>query len=184
MHILIATDGHIDDQQAADLVARFHEPGDRVTIMTAINHPREFLTSAAEITGVEAIAKLAHEAGAGVLGVASGAKAAERMAASSHSHQKVPSIEGLFTSEARHRTEGLHEALTTRQIESNVIWRSTEYQTANAILGVVDSEDADLLLVGDHRIRRGRHGLGATATKLVRDCPIPVTIVKSPKLDS
>ena len=39
MHILVATDGTLDPDAAAEAVARWHTEGDTVTVFTAMNIP-------------------------------------------------------------------------------------------------------------------------------------------------
>ncbi|MFV9673734.1 MAG: hypothetical protein ACNYZH_10960, partial [Acidimicrobiia bacterium] len=43
MHVLIATDGHLDPTATADLAARLAGPEGRVTVLTVVEVPRTFI---------------------------------------------------------------------------------------------------------------------------------------------
>ena len=135
MHILVATDGHLDADKATGLIARLHQSGDAVTLLTAVDHPREFLGDYASFSGVDEVAKIAHEAGPGVIALASGAKAAERLTATSSStppHQ----LNEYFTTTAQRRLRNLLQRLDDRGIEATAAWSPTENQTARTILEI------------------------------------------------
>ncbi len=177
MHILVATDGHLDAVKATGLIARLHQSGDAVTLLTAVDHPREFLGDYASFTGVDEVAKIAHEAGPGVIGMASGAKAAERLTASSTSTPPHP-LNEYFTTTAQRRLKDLLQRLDDRGIEATAAWSPTENQTARTILEYAERENADLLIIGSHGRGRFEGPLGSTVTKLMRRAPIPVLVVK------
>jgi hypothetical protein len=75
------------------------------------------------------VAKIAHEAGPGVIGMASGAKAAERLTASSTSTPPHP-LNEYFTTTAQRRLKDLLQRLDDRGIEATAAWSPTENQTA------------------------------------------------------
>jgi len=178
MHILVATDGTLDPDRAADVVARLYEKGDDVTVVTAVQFPREFLAGVARTTGVTQVADFAHEAGAGVLGIAGGAKAAERF---SQPKTVAPSDHPLgqyFADTAHQRTDGLRRALTERGVESITVWASTENQTARTILDLATRNDADVLVIGRKGQGRFEGPLGSTVTKIARRAPMDVLIVR------
>lgn len=179
MHILIATDGHLDAKKATELVSRLHRPDDAVTVLTALDHPRQFLRDYAEAAGVTEVATIAHEAGAGVIGMASGAKAAERLAPLMH-HQAEEHPGGLgryFAATARTRVDVLIDLLKDAGITAEAAWTTTDSQTAKTILEAAERADADLLVVGSHGRRRAEGVLGSTVTKLLRRASMPVVVV-------
>lgn len=176
MHILVATDGQLNPEKAAELVARLFEPDDTVTVLTALDHPREFLRDFAEVTGVEELARIAHEAGPGMMG--GGSLAAERLAPSAKSKEGRGPLNDYFTTTAQRRLRDLVERLDSRGITAQGMWSPTENQTAKTILSVVAREGADLLVVGSHGQGRFEGALGSTATKLMRRAKIPVLVVR------
>lgn len=176
MHILVATDGHLDPEKATDFVARLHEPDDTVTVLTALDHPREFLRDFAELTGVEEVAKIAHEARAGMMG--GGSMAAERMAPRVASGTHVQQLNVYFTTTAQRRVKDLLARLESRGITATAMWSPTENQTAKTIMTVAAREGADVLVVGSHGAGRFEGALGSTVTKLVRRAPMPVLVIR------
>ncbi|MCP4223932.1 MAG: universal stress protein [Actinomycetia bacterium] len=180
MHILIATDGHLDPKKATEMVTRMHRPDDMVTVLTAVEHPRQFLRSYAEETGVDEVATIAHEAGPGVLGIASGAKVAERLAPLLHHEQteEYPAeLERYFATTARRRVDHLIDLLKAQGIIAEAAWTATDHQTADSILDAAKRADADVLVVGSHGQRRFEGVLGSTVDKLLRRASIPVVVI-------
>lgn len=179
MHIFIATDGTLETEKAADMVARLYEPGDSVTIITAIHFPREFLSGMAKATGVSQVAEFAHEAGAGVLGIAGGAKAAERLKTTidARAEPKHP-LNTYFADTARQRTDGLRKRLAELGVEAVAAWVSTENQTARTILSMASKNEADILVIGSHGRGRYEGPLGSTVSKIVRRAKMHVVIIR------
>ena len=175
--ILIATDGTLDDEQTANVVARLYEAGDEVCIMTAIEFPREFLSSVAKLANVEDVAKFATEAGAGVLGIGGGAKAAERFALRPKEMDQHP-LGDYFAKTAHDRTDSLRELLRERDVDAVAAWACTEHQTARTILNIAEAYEADILVIGAKGGGRFEGALGSTVTKVVRRAPMNVVIVK------
>ena len=175
--ILIATDGNLDDERTADVVARLHEPDDEVCVVTAIQFPREFLKSVAKLSGVDDVAEFAREAGAGVLGIGGGAKAAERFARRPNGAADHP-LGDYFAKTAHERTDGLRKLLAERGVDAVAAWASTENQTARTILEIADKYEADILVIGSHGRGRFEGPLGSTVTKVARRAPMHVVIVK------
>ncbi len=179
MHILVATDGTIDTSRTATMVERIHQEGDVVTLVTVIQFPREFLNSLVKSTGVTEVANFAREAGAGVLGIAGGAKAAEKhlpklLADSQANHP----LNTYFSDTAHQRTDGLRQRLSELGVQPIVAWVSTDNQTARTILGVARNNNADLLVIGSHGRGRFEGPLGSTVTKIVRRATMDVIIIR------
>ena len=184
MHVLVASDGQLDLEKAIDLIARIHEPGDTVTAVTAINHPREFLGDYASLVGVDEVARIAHEAGPGMLNLASGAKAAERLSAApprgprdTGSAPPHP-LHDYFVKTTEARLGPLVDGLAERGVEAKAAWVPTENQTARTILEFAALHQADLLVVGSHGRGRFEGALGSTSTKLMRRAPMPVVVIR------
>ena len=180
MHILVATDGTLDSDAAVGLVSRIHRPDDEVTVFTALDFPRDFLQSYAEVCSVQEVAEIAKAAGPGMLNIASGAKAAERMVASSKPRGggPVPDLDTYFSTVAHQRCSPLEQKLSAAGITAERAYSPTEGQTAASILAVITARDVDLLLIGTHGRGRFEGQLGATVTKIMRHAPIPVLLVR------
>ena len=184
MHVLVASDGQLPLDTATELIARIHEPGDTVTVLSAINHPREFLGDYAAIAGVEDVARIAHEAGPGMLNVASGAKAAERLSGSGAKRRRDPGsapahpLHDYFVKTTESRLGPLVDRLAVRGIEATAAWVPTENQTARTILEYAALHEAELLVIGSHGRGRFEGALGSTSTKLMRRAPMPVVVIR------
>lgn len=180
MHIVIATDGQLDPATATEMAARLHRPDDAVTVLTAVEHPRQFLRGYAKVAGVTEVATIAHEAGAGVIGFASGAKAAERLAPLLHhgeSKDDQAQLGRYFTTTAQRRVDHLIDLLEGAGITAEAVWTTTDGRTADSILEAVERVEADVLIVGSHGESRLESMLGSTARKLLQRASIPVVVL-------
>lgn len=177
MHILVATDGTLDAEQAAEAVSRWYTEGDKVTVFTAVNVPTDFLRNLGS-SGVKDAAQIAREAGQTLM---AGDRAAQQMAdkvpAPARPKQDSPVL-GALNSTAESRTEGLVKALADKGIEARHTWRSSDYHTAKTIIETVRELDAGLLIVGSHGHGRFEGLLGSTSTKLVRHAPTAVLVLR------
>lgn len=162
------------------MAARLYRPDDAVTVLTAVEHPRRFLQSYAEVAGVTEVATIAHEAGPGVLGFASGAKAAERLAPLLHHDEprEYPAQLGrYFKTTAQRRVDHLIDLLAKEGIVAEAAWTTTDSQTADSILDAIERVEADVLIVGSRGKSRLEGMLGSTASKLVRHASVPVVVL-------
>jgi nucleotide-binding universal stress UspA family protein len=182
VNILVATDGTLDPQRAADAVARWYVEGDEVGVFTALSVPTEFLRGLGD-SGVKEAALIAQEAGA-TLGA--GDRAAERLIGSikktTPSKVDSPILHAMSTTAAK-RTKPVMDALKEKGIAAKSSWRTTESKTANTILGKVKDFDADLLIIGSHGMGQYEGLLGSTGTKLVRLAPASVLVIRKPSVE-
>lgn len=180
MDILIATDGLLDVSRATEIVGRLHRPGDAVTVLTTVDHPRRMLREHPEPAGVGHVATVAHEAGAGVIGFASGAKAAERLAPWLKQNRSPAQRPGLGTDVAERvtrRADALIQSLDAAGIAVEASLTASHDQTAEAILATAERRRVDLLVVGSHHSNWLENVLGSTAVRLLRRATIPVVVV-------
>ena len=179
MKILVATDGALDADKAADVVARHYQEGDSVSVVTALNVPVEFLTRLGA-SGVKAASEIAHAAGHPM---SSGDRAAERLAGKPGA-TPAPTSESPVTAAlqatGKARVTPIVDALNDRGIEAKGAWRTTENQTARTIMQMVKMDDVDLLVIGSHGRGRFEGKLGSTGTKLVRHAPTDVLVIRNP----
>jgi len=174
MHILVATDGVLSAELAADSVARFYSEGDTVEVFTAVNVPVEFLRGLGD-SGIESASQIALEAAQGL-----GDRAAEQLAKPS-GHQELhgdsPVLKALAAT-ARGRTRPVVTALAAKGVPAEGSWATSENRTARTVLARVKSHNVGLLVIGSHGHGRFEGLLGSTGTKLVRLSPAPVLVIK------
>jgi len=177
VHIFIATDGSLNTAKTAQLVSRLYEPGDSVTIFTAIHFPRSFLQNYAAMGGASDIAAIADAAGSQLT---SGSKAAEHLTTSTHGREADPRqvTKTYFETVAEKCCGPLQSALAELDISSEIAWGMTENQTARTIIAEATVKKADFLVLGSHGQGRFEGPLGSTVTKLVRRSEIPVLLVR------
>ena len=174
----MATDGTLDPDRAADAVARCHDEGDRVFVFTALNVPADFLRGLGR-SGVKVAADIAREAGHPM---SSGDRAAERLAPVRRVSETQPDDSGILTAmsgSATARTQPILDALAKRGIAGEGLWRTTENQTARAIIQTAAAHDCDLVIIGSHGGGRFDGLLGSTGTKVVRRCPADVFVLRT-----
>jgi nucleotide-binding universal stress UspA family protein len=179
MKILVATDGTLDPEKAADAVARHHKEGDSVIVATALNVPVEFLTRLGA-SGVKAASEIAHAAGHPM---SSGDRAAERLAgktATKPAPPADPSVMIALEASGKARVRPIVDALDARGIGAKGVWRTTENQTARTIIQLAKIENVGLIVIGSHGHGRFEGLLGSTGTKLVRHAPIDVLVIRNP----
>lgn len=179
MNILVATDGTLNSQRAADAVQRWYADGDTVTVFTALSVPTDFLRGL-EKSGITAAAQIAHEAGQ-TLGA--GDRAAERLVGKMASQPKAsegsPVLRAMASTAASY-TKPLVDALKQRGIEAKASWRTSESRTAKTILSKVKDSDTDLLIIGSHGRGQFEGKLGGTGSKLVRNVDASVLVIRNP----
>ena len=182
MHILVATDGTLDVERAADAVARYYTQGDEVTVFTAINIPTDGLEHIGD-PGVRKAMTVALEAGQGFT---AGDRAAEQLApprdhhADADARRDNPVLKSLAkTGEAR--TSPVVAALKERGVVASSQWTTTNNRTARTIITAMKRYDTDLLVVGSHGGGRFEGLLGSTGTKLMRLSPASVLMIRNAK---
>jgi len=179
MHILVATDGSLDPDRAADAVARWYTEGDTVEVFSAVNVPTEFLRRLGD-SGVEAASQIALEAGQGFT---AGDRAAEQLAKKSGPqtlHGDSPVLKALKAT-AKSRTKPVVEALDMRGVPAKNTWATTDNKTARSVMAAIKNRNAGLLVVGTHGGGRFEGLLGSTGTKLVRMSPVNVLVIRQAK---
>ncbi len=176
MNILLATDGTLDVDKAADAIARWYQDGDAVTVFTALNVPTDFLRNLGD-SGVKEASTIALEAGQGFT---AGDRAAEQLA---RPHPlKDPPVDSplmkAFHASAVDRTEPMVAALKERGIKAEATWTTTDNKTAKTILAFVEAWQAELVVMGSHGSGRFEGLLGSTGTKIARRCPVSLLMIR------
>lgn len=183
MRMLIATDGTLPVEPTVEHVGRLYQPGDTVTVMTAINLPRRLLDQlkAATATGGAGIEEIVAAAGPGHLGLAGGDRVAERLA---RSQVEVPVIEDFVAAYrdelGRVSTQPLIEGLAAAGMEADTLIRETEERTAATVIDACRERHIDLLVIGSTGRGRFDGFVGSTGTKLFRHAPCDVLLIRVP----
>ena len=170
MQILIATDGNLDPEFAADLAARLAEEGDTVTVATVIEVPRTLLTELRAFY-----------------------RTPPPQAAIDEDHEYVGQpTSGTLTKQwpgddamiARYvadkktkRTNPLKQALEAKGLKPVIIAKESD-APASTIVGLVAEHGADILIIGTHGRSRLEGLLGSTGTKLARLAPCSLILVR------
>lgn len=170
MQILIATDGHLDPEVAADLAARLAEEGDTVTVATVIEVPRTLLTELRAFYRTpppQAAIDEDHEyVGQPTAGTLS---------------KQWPGDDAMiarFVADKKaKRTNPLKQALEARGLTPVVIAKESDAPAAT-IVGLVAEYDIELLIIGTHGRSRLEGLLGSTGTKLARLAPCSLILVR------
>jgi nucleotide-binding universal stress UspA family protein len=183
LNILVATDGTLDPERAADAVARSYADGDQVTVFTAMSVPTEFLRGLGN-SGVTEAVQIALEAGQTL---SAGDRAAERLVGTmppkTTTKTDTPVLHAMAAA-AGERTKPIVTALKERGIEAKATWRGTESRTAHTILGKAKDVEADLLIIGSHGKGQFEGHLGSTGTKLVRLANASVLVIRNPAVEA
>lgn len=175
MHMLLATDGHLNGKATTELVLRLLKPGDTVTVLTVIDHPGDVLRSFAGAAGLKEL----EDTSAAALGFGSGSATVERLEQEAYvKSTRFGPLDQYFESTAAARQESLLVDLRAAGVEATAIWRSTERRTAKTILETATQIGANILVIGSHGGGRFEGMLGSTVTKLVRLAKIPVLLVR------
>lgn len=170
MHVLIATDGQLAAEPAADLAARLAGPEGQVTILTVVEVPRRLLGDLRAAFGditPEAIS-VDHET----------VDVRERVRTE---HSGWPGddavIERYLSDQGQDRTAGLVKALRDKGYEPAIDLREGE-QPAADVLRAVDQLGVDVLCIGSHGKGLFEGLLGSVGTKLIRLSPCPVLLIR------
>lgn len=170
MHMIIATDGDLDPETAADLTARLLAEGDSVTLMTAIEVPRTLLIELRSFyrtpppkARIDEDSEYVGQPTAGTL--------------TSQWPGDDAMIARYVDDQAAKRTDPVKQALESKGITPTVVARESD-APSTAVLRLIEETNADLLLIGTHGRGRFEGLLGSTGTKLARLAPCSVVLVR------
>jgi len=183
MNILIATDGTLPVDDTVAYVTRLHREGDTMTVMTAVNLPRQLLRQLQVIARSEgaSIEEVVDAAGPGFVGIGGGDRVAERLAPTAALGSFDDLLERYHTEVARACTQPMTDGLTEAGITAKTLVRETQNRTAATIIDVCRERKVDLLVIGSTGRGRFEGLVGSTGTKLVRHAPADVLMVRVPQ---
>jgi len=182
MRILVATDGTLPLDAAVSHVQRLWRNGDTVTVMTAINLPRQLLRQLSSIAASEGvpIETIVDAAGPGMMGMGGGDRVADRLRPRVDASTLDEVIERYYRQVAEQNTQPLVDALSAVGIPAGTVVRETQDRTAATIIEVCRDRKIDLLVIGTTGRGRFEGRLGSTGTKLVRLAPADILLVRVP----
>ena len=171
MHVMIATDGSLDANRAAQLAALLAGDDGRVTVYTAIEVPRRLLDemrrAATHPIDDEKVQELSVEY--------------------RHDQAGDPPVTHWAGDDAvlsryvdrhvRERTADLAAAIEQTGVSYTVVGEEGEHP-ARLVLEAVRNNDVDVLCLGTHGLGRFEGLLGSISTKLARLSPCSVMLVR------
>ncbi len=171
MKVLVASDGDLPADSAAELAIRLAGGDGTIRVMTAIEVPRSVLESLRSV----------YQSTAPSPPVASDA---EYVATTSPSSPDIPGwpgddtfIERYVSDQTNQRLTPIAEAIEGRGARADVLGVEAE-DPARAVMDQIESFNADVLVVGSHGRGRFEGLLGSVGTKLVRQSPVTVVVCK------
>jgi nucleotide-binding universal stress UspA family protein len=171
VHVLVATDGEIEASTAAEFAARLAGADGRVTVLTVVEVPRTFINDIREHWGP---------------GDSESVVADYTFVETPVDRRDGPTgwpgddamIERYLADRLARNTRPLVDALRRRGIETVAQVVESENVTPTIIERVV-ALDADVVVIGSHGRGLFQGLLGSTGTKIVRQSPRPVLLIRS-----
>ncbi len=168
MHVLVATDGHLDAERTTPLVTALAGDGGAVTVLTIVEVPRRFLSEMRAARTETSVVSLDHE------DVSLVATTPER-----NSWPGDDAVIQRYLDDKRDARCGpLADALRAAGVEPDVIAREGE-NVARDIIDVAGEVGADVLVIGSRGSGFFDGLLGSTGTKLTRLAPCPLLLIRT-----
>jgi nucleotide-binding universal stress UspA family protein len=171
MHVLIATDGHVEAEKAAPLAARLAGDDGQVTVLTAVEIPRRLLS----------YLRHSYDTTSGDVVILDG-ESVDVRASAPREHSSFPGddviLDRYLRDQEDERTADLVAALRAAGVEPAVEARETE-NTSRTVLDAATEMGVDVLCIGSHGGGLFEGLLGSTGTKIARHAPCPVLIIRS-----
>ena len=168
MHVLVATDGHLNDLKAAEMATALACEDGTVTVLTVVEIPRTFLSAMRSAYSATDVLMLDRED-------------VSVVSSEPREHSSWPGedaiIERYLNDQKEVATTGLVAALKTRGIEPTVVVKEGE-NAAKVILDSIGELNVDVVCVGSHGGGLFEGLLGSTGTKLSRLAPCPVLLIR------
>lgn len=168
MHVMVATDGSLDADQTAELVARLAGEGGRVTVCTAVEVPRQLLN---ELRRAAAPAPDPADLDIEYRRTQAGdTPAGDWVGDDAFVEQYVRRVVAT-------RTDELVAALAATGIDVEVLGVEGE-NASRSILEVVTEHEPEVLCVGTRGLGLFEGLLGSVSTKLARLAPCSVLLIR------
>jgi len=172
MHVLVATDGTLDPELTAPLVASLAGGGGRATVLSIIEINRNMLRDLRSLYGERSVERTDQDA--------------EYVGLQPDSSSGVTAdwpgddqmLKRYMEDQTAQRTSSMVGALTIAGVTAEVVAREGE-DAARAIITAIGELEVDVVCVGSHGRGLFEGVLGSTGTKLARRAPCPVLIIRS-----
>ncbi len=179
MHVLVATDGRIDPEEAAAFAAPLAGPAGRVTVMTVVEIPRRLLDDLRDAMGQ--LREVAIDSDAEYVTPPPAPVVAGSSEPATETPRAWPGDDAMIARYLEDKriayTEPVVEALRARGVAAEGIVEEGE-NAAGTILRRLDELGADVIVIGAHGQGYFEGLLGSTGTKVVRRSPKPVLVLK------
>jgi len=170
MHVMVATDGKLDAEKAADIAGRLAGSGGQVTVFTVVEVPRQMLDEMRAATGNSA------EESARDLEVEYRRDRADDGPPTRWIGDDV--VVARYVSRCvADRTTALAAALDAAGVAHTVVGEEGE-NAARSVLDATKNRDVDVLCIGTHGLGRFEGLLGSLSTKVARLAPCSVVLVR------
>lgn len=171
MRVLVASDGHLPPEPAAELAVRLAGSDGTVILFTAVEIPRSLLESLRSVyENVQAGAPVDTDAE-----YVRAATAQPRVGASWPGDDVF--LERYVSDQTHLRLDPIARAVRERGVEPEVEGVEGE-DAAGAVTSAVERHGAEVLCVGSHGRGRFEGLIGSVGMKLVRRSPVPVLVVR------
>jgi nucleotide-binding universal stress UspA family protein len=171
MHVLIATDGHLDAEVGAELATRLAGPSGKVSILSIVEVPRRLLTDLRKAFG-----DVSPEAISVDRETVDVRQTLQTEGSAWPGDDAI--IDRYLADQRKRRTSEMAAAVEARGITPIVEVREGE-QPASDILRAVEELGAEILCVGSHGGGLFDGLLGSVGTKLMRMAPCPVLLIRT-----
>lgn len=172
MHVLVATDGGLDPEQAAEFATRLAGVDGNVTVLTIVEIPRRLLSDLRRVWGEQP-------------DVGTIADTQQYVDTPAVAHEAPPGwpgddaiIDRYLVDKRIQCADPVVEAVTARGVRAEGLVLEGEKPAAE-IAEAAQDRGADILVVGSHGQGLFQGLLGSESTKLVRRSPIPVLVIRN-----
>jgi nucleotide-binding universal stress UspA family protein len=172
VHVLVATDGGLDPETAADFATRLAGDDGNVTVLTVVEIPRRLLSDLRQVWGEQP-------------DVGTIADTQQYVDTPAVAHDAPPgwpgddAIIGRYLVDKRIQcADPVVDAVAARGVRAEGVVLEGEKPAAEIARAAQDVE-ADVLVVGSHGQGLFQGLLGSESTKLVRRSPIPVLVIRN-----
>ncbi len=170
MHVMVATDGSLDANKTAGIVAKLASDRGQVTLFTAVEVPRGMLDD------MRAAASNTADEKSRELGVQYRKEQADDGPTSAWVGDDA--VVGRYVnSKVKSATSDLSAALTAAGVAHDVVGEEGE-NAARSVLEAAKTRNVDVLCIGTHGLGRFEGLLGSLSTKVARMATCSVVLVR------
>ncbi len=169
MHVMVATDGKVNVQKAADIAAKLASGNGKVTVFTVVEIPRQMLND------MRSAATKASQEAPNLDPEYRRAQAPDQPA--SHWAGDDAVVASYVKRCVTERTGELIAALDAAGVKHQVVGEEGE-NAARSVLEAAKNLEVDVLCIGTHGLGRFEGLLGSLSTKVARLAPCSVLLIR------